>query len=285
MSAPSTDTRLEWESRLPGVSRLPHRMGAFLVGMNPWMWGSLFVAVPLVALAATTIIGPQAAITYVVVCACLWLVIWFSSPRFKHTRHLLEPDSRTLTIRTEFADPETEQFAAAIGTDEIEVDLEEVDSLVTVSLSSHVVCRLRYRSLNLDSPEAVVIPRDRLRDVGAAFRSCNVSFPNLTPGDEPKPRGRAVGAWLRLAATPVLIGALPLYVVQIRLGIDVWPFLFGFAVVAGVMIGRYFTIRSGIRPDGSRPRDWIARWAFDVVLAAVALVVILGASVVFGSIR
>lgn len=283
-SASTVDTGIEWESRFPGVGRLPHRMVAFLVAMNPWMWGGLFVAVPLVALAATTAVGSQAAIAYVVVCACLWLVIWFSSPRFKHTGYLLDASSRTLTIRTEFADPETEQFAAAIGSDEIDVDLEDVDSLITVSLFGHVVCRLRYRSLNLDDPEAVVIPRNRLRDVGDAFRSCDVAFPELAPGDEPKPRGRAIGAWFRLAATPVLIGVLPLYVVQIRLGIDVWPFLFGFVVLVGVMIGRYFTTRAGIRPDGARPRDWIARWAFDVVLAAIALVVVLGAVVVFGSI-
>ncbi|ARS91851.1 hypothetical protein B1756_13365 [Natrarchaeobaculum aegyptiacum] len=251
--------------------------------MGTWAWVTLFVVVPIVVLAATPVVGSRAAIAYVVVCACLWLVIWFSSPGFKYASYRLDPRSGTLRLTSEFDDPETSQFAAITGADEVEVDLERVDTVAFVTLPTHVVCQLEYRSLNLTNPEAIVVPRVRLREVADAFRTAGVSVPELTPGSTPRPRARAVGPVLRVFATPVLIGVAPLAVVQRHLGIDVWPILFGFAVLVVVVAARDVTNRIGVRPPGTRARDWVLRWAFDVILTAASLIAIAVAYVLIRS--
>jgi hypothetical protein len=179
-------------------------------------------------------------------------------------------------ITPEFDDPDTEQFAAVTGTDERTVDLDEVDSLRLIPLGSFVAARLRYRSHTFTKPEGLLIPRGQLRQVVAGFRSCGVSVPELRAGNRPTPQRRPLRAAARIAATPVLIGVLPIYIVQVRLGIDVWPLLFGFVLVTWVMIVRHFSVRAGIRPEGRRARDWILRWGFDVFVAAVGLAVAFG---------
>lgn len=265
---------VEWETRLDGLGRLPHRLGCFLLGMGPWAWSAFFVVVPFAVLAATAVVGPQAAVAYVVVCACLWLMIWFSSPGFKDARYRLDARSGTLRLTTEFDDPEADQVAAITGTDEIDVDLETVESVDLITLFDHVVCRLEYRSTNLTSPEAVIVPRARLRDVADAFQAAGVSVPALTAALEPRPQSRAIGPLIRVLATPVLIGVVPLAVVQRHLGIDVWPILFGFAVLVVLVAARDVSNRIGVRPGGTQARDWLLRWAFDVVLTAVSLIAI-----------
>lgn len=275
---------IEWESSLTGARHLPHRTACFLLAMGPWAWGAFFVVVPLIVLAATAVVGPEAAIAYVVVCVCLWLMIWFSSPRFANVRYQLRPRTRTLRIETEFTDPEIDQFAALIGSDEIDVDLDGVESVALIPIATHVVCRLQYRSRSFDEPDAIVLPRDRLRGVVDGFQTAGCAVPELTPGDGSKPRTRGVRPLLRVLATPVLIGFIPLYVVQFRLGIDVWPVLFGFAVLVGVLAGQYVTTRLGIRPAGTRARDWVIRWLFDLILAVLSLVAVVVATVAVGSI-
>jgi hypothetical protein len=69
---------------------------------------------------------------------------------------------------------------------------------------------------------------------------------------------------------------LPVYIVQVRLGIDVWPFLFGFVLVTWVVIIRHLSVRFGIRLKGSRARDWLLRWGIDLFVAGLGLVVALG---------
>ncbi|WP_251133120.1 hypothetical protein [Halorubrum sp. 2020YC2] len=69
---------------------------------------------------------------------------------------------------------------------------------------------------------------------------------------------------------------LPIYIVQVRLDIDVWPFLFGFILVPWVVIVRHLSVRFGIRPEGGRARDWLLRWVLDLFVSAVGLVAALG---------
>lgn len=77
---------------------------------------------------------------------------------------------------------------------------------------------------------------------------------------------------------------LPIYLVQVRLGIEVWPFLFGFVLVTWVVIVRNLSTRVGIRPEGARARDWLVRWGIDAVVAALGLAVALGLFVLAGSV-
>ena len=268
---------LNWETNLRGTRRLPHRMAAFVVTMHPMLWVGLVVVLPLAVLGSTTVFGSRAAIGYVVVCACLWLMVWFSSAGFKTTRYRLISDSRTAIIESEFDDPETKQVAAATGTDEQSIDLSEVDALQLIPLGPIVAARLRYRSVTLTKPGGLLIPRGQLREITAGFRSCDVSIPELASGDPPSLRRRPLRPLARLAATPILLGVLPVYIVQVRLGIDVWPFLFGFVLVTWVVIVRQLSVRFGIRPDGGRARDWLVRWLMDLFVAGVGLVVALGA--------
>ena len=74
------------------------------------------------------------------------------------------------------------------------------------------------------------------------------------------PKRRAAA---RVAATAVLIGVLQVYVVQVRPGIDVWPFPFRFVLVAWVVIVRHLSVRFGIRPKWTRTRDWVLRSEID----------------------
>jgi len=275
-STAQAESRLSWETKLHGLRRLPHRFAAFIVTMHPVLWIGLFVVFPLAVLGSMTVFGSRAAVAYVIVCACLWLMVWFSSAGFKTNHYLLNPENRTLVIEPEFDDPDTEQFAAVTGTDERTVDLDEVDSLQLIPLGPFVGARLSYRSHTFTKPEGVLIPREQLRQVVASFRSYGVSVPELGAGDRPTPQRRPLRAVVRIAATPVLIGVLPIYIVQVRLGIDVWPFLFGFVLVTWVMIVRHFSVRAGIRPEGGRARDWVIRWGFDVFVAAVGLAVAFG---------
>ncbi|MFC5136204.1 MULTISPECIES: hypothetical protein [Haloferacaceae] len=271
-----TDPGLSWKTILHGIRRLPHRMAAFIVTMHPVIWGGFFVALPLAVLGSVTVVGSRAAVAYVIVCACLWLMVWFSSAGFKTNHYRLGPEKRTLTIKPEFDDPETEQFAAATGTDERTVDLDTVDAIQFIPLGPIVAARLHYHSFTVTKPEGVLVPRGRLHEVAASFRSCDVSVPELTPDDRPTPQRRPLRAAIRIAATPVLIGVLPVYLVQFRLGIDVWPFLFGFVLVTWVVIVRYLSVRFGIRPEGTRARDWLLRWGIDIFVAGLGLVVALG---------
>ena len=278
---PSTDTTRaapgqRWETTLHGIRRLPHRTAAFIVTMHPAVWVGLFVALPLAVLGSTTVFGSRAAVGYVIVCACLWLMIWFSSAGLKTNRYRLTPDTRTLVIESEFDDPETEQFAAATGADEQTIDLTEVESLQLIPLGPIVAARVRYRSLALTKPEGFLIPRGQLREIAVNFRSCGVSVPDLVAGDPPTLQRRPLRAVSRIAATPILIGVLPVYIVQVRLDINVWPFLFGFVLVTWVVIVRHLSVRFGIRPEGGRARDWLLRWGIDLFVSAVGLVAALG---------
>ncbi|MGQ3330482.1 hypothetical protein [Halorubrum sp. FL23] len=275
---------LSWETDLHGIHRLPHRMAAFIVTMHPVIWGGFFIVLPLAILGSITVFGPRAAIAYVIVCACLWLMVWFSSAGFKTHHYRLNPEKRTLTIRPEFDDPETTQFAAATGTDERTVDLNTVDALQLIPLGPIVAVRLCYRTTTVTKPEGLLVPRGRVSEIVASFRSCGVSVPELTPGDRPTPERRPLRVAARIATTPVLIGVLPIYVVQVRLGIEVWPFLFGFVLVTWVVIVRHFSVRFGIRPEGTRVRDWLLRWGIDLVVAALGLAVALGSLTLVGSI-
>jgi hypothetical protein len=80
-----------------------------------------------------------------------------------------------------------------------------------------------------------------------------------------------------------LIGVLPVYIVQVQLGIDVWPFLFGFVLVTWVVIVRHFSVQFGIRPEGARVRDWLLRWAIDLAVAALGLAGAFGLLALVGS--
>jgi len=73
--------------------------------------------------------------------------------------------------------------------------------------------------------------------------------------------------------------------VQVRLGIDVWPFLFGFVLVTWVVIVRHLSVRFGIRPEGTRARDWLLRWGIDIFVAALGLAVALGLFSLVGALR
>lgn len=278
---PSTDTTRvapdhRWETTLHGIRRLPHRTAAFIVMMHPAVWVGLFVALPLAILGSMAVFGSQAAVGYVIVCACLWLMIWFSSAGLKTNRYRLAPETRTLLIELEFNDPDTEQFAAATSADEQTIDLTEVESLQLIPLGPIVAARVRYRSFTFTKPEGFLIPRGQLREITASFRSCGVAVPDLVAGDPPTLQGRPLRAVARIAATPILIGVLPVYIVQVRLGIDVWPFLFGFVLVTWVVIIRHLSVRFGIRLKGSRARDWLLRWGIDLFVAGLGLVVALG---------
>jgi len=275
-STERVDSGLSWETNLHGIRRLPHRMAAFIVTMHPVIWGSFFIVLPLAVLGSTTVIGSRAAIAYVIVCACLWLMVWFSSAGFKTNHYWLNSEKRTLTIWPEFDDPETTQFAAATGTDERTIGLDTVDALQLIPLGPIVAARLRYRSTTVTKTEGILIPRGQIREIAAGFRSCGVSVPELTPGDRPIPKRRPLRAAARIATTPVSIGVLPVYIVQVRLGIEVWPFLFGFVLVTWVVIVRHLSVRFGIRPEGARARDWLLRWGIDFVVAALGLAIALG---------
>ena len=277
------DSGLGWETELHGIRRLPHRMAAFIVTMHPVILGGFFIVLPLAVLGSTTVIGSRAAIAYVIVCACLWLMVWFSSAGFKTNHYRLNSEKQTVTIRPEFDDPETTQFAAATGTDERTIGLDTVDALQLIPLGPIVAARLRYRSATVTKPEGILIPRGQVREIAAGFRSCGVSVPELTPGDRPTPESRPLRSAARIATTPILIGVLPVYIVQFRLGIDVWPFLFGFVLVTWVMIVRHLTVRFGIRPEGARVRDWLLRWAIDLVVAALGLAGAFGLLALAGS--
>jgi hypothetical protein len=195
----------------------------------------------------------------------------------------LNPENRTLTIEPEFDAPETEQFVAAIGTDERTIDLNGVDSLRLIPLGPFVAARLRYRSYTFTKPEGLLVPREQLHQIATGFRSCDVSVPELAAGDRPMPQRRPLRAAARIAAIPVLVGVLPVYVVQGRLGIDVWPFLFGFFLVTWVVIVRHLSVRFGIRPVGTQARDWLLRWGIDIFVAALGLAVALGLLMLAGS--
>jgi len=281
-STERVDSGLSWETDLHGIRRLPHRMAAFIVTMHPVIWGSSFIVLPLAILGSMTVFGSRAAVAYVIVCACLWLMVWFSSAGFKTNHYRLNPEKQTLTIKPKFDDPETTQFAAATGTDERTIDLDTVDALQLIPLGPIVATRLRYQSPTVTKPEGILVPRRRVREIAAGFRSCEVSVPELTPGDRPTPEHRPLRAAARIATTPILIGVLPIYVVQIRLGIEVWPFLFGFVLVTWIVIVRHFSVRFGIRPEGARARDWLLRWGIDLVVAALGLAVALGLLVLAG---
>ncbi|WP_256335748.1 hypothetical protein [Halopenitus persicus] len=257
---------------------------AFIVTMHPVAWVGLFVVFPFAVLGSIAVFGSWAAVAYVIVCACLWLMVWFSSAGFKTNHYQLDSTDCTLTIETEFDDPETEQFAAATGTDERTIDLDGIDSLRLISLGPIVAARLRYGSYTLTKPEGLLIPRGQLREIAACFRSCGVSVPELAPGDRPTPQHRSLRTVVRIVVTPVLIGVLPIYVVQFRLGIDVWPFLFGFVLVTWVVIVRHFSVRFGLRPEGTRARDWLLRWVIDLFVAALGLTAVLGLFLPFGPI-
>lgn len=282
-STERVDTGLSWETNLHGIRRLPHRMAAFIATMHPIIWGGFFIVLPFAVLSSMTVIGPRAAVAYVIVCACLWLMVWFSSAGFKTNHYRLDSEKRTLTIRPEFGDPETTQFAAATGTDERTIDLETVGALRLIPLGPIVAARLRYRSPTATKPEGILVPRGRAREIAGGFRSCGVSVPESTPGDRPTPKRRPLRAVTRIATTPILIGVLPVYLVQVRLGIEVWPFLFGFVLVTWVVIVRHLSTRVGIRPEGARARDWLVRWGIDAVVAALGLAVALGLFVLAGS--
>lgn len=229
----ATDPGLSWETNLHGIRRLPHRMAAFIVTMHPVFWGRFFIVLPLPVLSSTTVIGSRAAIAYVIACACLWLMVWFSSAGFKTNHYWLNSEKRTLTIRPEFDDPETTQFTAATGTDERTIGLDTVDALQLIPLGPIVAARLRYRSATVTKPEGILISRGQVREIAGSFRSCGVSVPELTPGDRPTPECRPLRAAARIATTPILIDVLPVYVVQACLGIEMWPFLFGLVLVTG----------------------------------------------------
>lgn len=275
-STARVDSDLSWETTLHGIRRLPHRMAAFIVTMHPVIWAGLFVVLPLVVLGSMAVFGSRAAIAYVIVCACLWLMVWFSSAGLKMNHYRFDLETHTLTIKPEFDDPETDQFASATGTDEQTIDLNGVDSIQLISLGPIVAARLCYRSYTATKPEGLLVPRGRLREIATGFRSCGVSVPDLTAGDRSTPKRRPLYAAVRIAATPVLIGVLPIYIVQVRLDIDVWPFLFGFVLVTWVVIIRHLSVRFGIRPEGTRARDWLLRWGIDLFIAAVGLVAALG---------
>jgi hypothetical protein len=176
--------------------------------MHPFLWIGLFVVFPLAVLGSMTVFGSRAAVAYVVVCACLWLMVWFSSAGFKTNHYLLDPEHRTLVITPEFDDPDTQRFATVTGTDERTVNIDEVDSLQLIPLGTFVGARLSYRSHTFTKPEGVLIPREQLRQVVASFRSYGVSVPELGAGDRPTPQRRPLRAVVRIAATPVLIGVL-----------------------------------------------------------------------------
>ena len=284
-SVERVDSGLSWETNLHGIRRLPHRMAAFVVTMHPVIWVGFFIVLPLAVLGSTTIIGSRAAIAYVSLCACLWLMIWFSSAGLKTNHYRLDPEKRSLTIRPEFDDPETTQFAAATGTDERTIDLDTVDAFQLVSLGPIVAARLRYRSPTITKPEGLLIPCRQAREIAASVRSCGVSIPELTLSDHPTPKRRPLRAMARIATTPILIGVLPIYVVQVRLDIEAWPFLFGFVLVTWVVIVRHLSVRFGIRPEGARARDWLLRWGIDLVVTALGLAVALGLLVLAGSVR
>ncbi|ELZ38183.1 hypothetical protein [Halorubrum distributum] len=251
-------------------------MAAFIVTVHPVVWAGFFFVLPLAILGSLTVVGPQAAIGYVIGCACLWLMVWFSSAGFKTNYYRLSPENRTLTIKPTFDDPDTEQFAAATGTDEQTIDLTEVDSVQLIPLGPIVAARLHYRSLTVTKPEGLLIPRGQLRQIAASFRSCGVSVPELKADTAPALQRRPIRAIARITATPILIGVLPVHIVQGHLDIDVWPFLFGFVLVTWVVIIRHLTVRLGIRPTGSRIRDWLLRWGIDIFVAALGLVATLG---------
>ena len=278
------DSGFGWETNLHGIRRLPYRMATFIVTMHPVIWAGFFLVLPLAVLGLMAVFGSQAAVAYVIICACLWLMVWFSSAGFKTTHYRLTPENHTLTIKPEFDDPETNQFAAAIGTDERTIDLDTVDALRLIPLGPIVAARLRYRSYTVTNPEGLLVPRGRLREIAANFRSYGVSVPELTTGNRPTLERRPVRAAARIAATPFLIGVLPVYIVQVRLGIDVWPFLFGFVLVAWVVIVRHLSVRFGIRPEGTRARNWLFRWGIDLFVAALGLSVALGLLVLVRSV-
>ena len=277
------DSGLSWETNLHGIRRLPHRMAAFVVTMHPVIWVGFFIILPFAVLGSMTVFGSRAAVAYVILCACLWLMVWFSSAGLKTNHYRLDPEKRTLTIKPEFGHPETEQFAAATGTDERTIGLDTVDALQLIPLGPIVAARLRYQSPTVTKPEGIFIPREQVREIAGHFRSCGVSVPELTLGDRPAPERRPLRAAARIATTPILIGVLPVYVVQVRLGIEVWPFLFGFVLVTWVVIARHFSVRFGIRPEGARVRDWLLRWAIDLIVAALGLAVALGLLALVGS--
>jgi hypothetical protein len=283
-SAEGADPDLTWETNLHGIRRLPHRMAAFIATIHPVIWGSFFMMLPFAVLGSMTVTGSRAAIAYLIVCACLWLMVWFSSAGFKTNQYRLDSEKRTLTIKPESDDPETTQFAAATGTDERAINLETVGALQLIPLGPVVVARLRYRSPTATKPEGILVPRGRAREIAGGFRSCGVSVPESTPGDRPTPKRRPLRSVARIATTPILIGVLPIYLVQVRLGIEVWPFLFGVVLVTWVVIVRNLSTRVGIRPEGARARDWLVRWGIDVVVAALGLAVALGLFVLAGSV-
>lgn len=284
---PSTSTEragsgLSWETKLHGIRRLPHRMAAFIVTMHPVIWAGFYVVLPLAILGSVTGVGSQAAIAYVIICACLWLMVWFSSAGFKTNSYQFDSENHTLTIKPEFDDPETTQFAAAIGTDEQTIDLDTVNALQLIPLGPIVAARLRFRSPTVTKPEGLLVPGERVREIAASFRSCDVSVPELTPGDRPTPERWPLRAMARIVTTPLLIGVLPVYVVQVRLDIDVWPFLFGFVLVTWVVIVRHLSVQFGIRPEGTRARDWLLRWGIDVFVTALGLALTLRFLVLVG---
>ncbi|WP_254921665.1 MULTISPECIES: hypothetical protein [unclassified Halorubrum] len=287
MSSKSTarpEANSSWKTTLHGIRHLPHRMAAFIVTMHPVIWAGFFIVLPLVVLGSIALFGSRATVAYVIAFACLWLMIWFSSAGFKTNYYRLTPENRILVIEPEFDDPETEQFAVATGTDEQIIDLTEVDSLQLIPLGPIVAARLHYRSLTVTKPEGLLIPRGQLRQIAASFRSCGVSVPELVAGDPPALQRRPIRAMARIAATPILIGVLPIYIVQVQLDIDVWPFLFGFVLVTWVVIVRNLSVRFGIHPEGSRARDWLLRWGIDLFVAASGLVAALGVLALVGSV-
>ncbi|WP_251133121.1 hypothetical protein [Halorubrum sp. 2020YC2] len=89
----------------------------------------------------------------------------------------LIPETRTVVIEPKFDDPETEQFAAATGTDERTVDLTEVDALQLIPLGPIVAARLHYRSLTVTKPEGLSYHASSAKSL-PAFDRVACRFPN-----------------------------------------------------------------------------------------------------------
>jgi len=258
----------QWKVDLTGPGNTLLRVACSIAALSKISWLSLIIF-PAIAggilVQSGFVSGSVGQMAYPIFCLCVWLTLATIGGSYRSVQYQIDKSNTKLVLARKGYDSDINHAT----TDQNPViPLEEIRSITVTSIRGYQIIRLDYGKINLSKPDTIIIP-SKDRSVWKELQQIQPNLPPLPPTSEV-----ILLNYPRFVVTAVIIGVLPLAVIDQQLLVSVIP-LGLFVITAGLLRNLISTIRN---KRSSQDRSTI----LQSVLGTVRTLVVIGTIILAG---